>query len=439
MMLQSPKAFLITLGGMLTALLAMAVVAVLWLNVRGEDALPAAEDAFTTTPALVVRGEYLARAGNCAACHTARGGVPFAGGRAIETPFGTVYGGNLTPDPATGLGRWTASEFWRALHNGRSRDGRLLAPVFPYTNFTQVTRDDSDALFAFLRSLPPVVQAPVSGSLRFPYNTQAALAVWRALYFSPRMPTDAHQEEATRSPEWRRGAYLVRGLGHCNACHASRNALGATSGSGPLEFGGGLIPMQGWYAPSLSSAEEAGVADWPVQEVVSLLQHGVSGQASALGPMAEVVFRSTQHLSAADLKAMAVFLKSLPPTPPAASRRSATVNVDLAKGRKLYEKQCADCHGLQGEGAVRERLPGGPLAYPALAGNRAVTMAASTNLVRVIRSGGIAPATVGNPRPYSMPPFDLGAEDLAAVVSYIRSSWGNQAAPVSAAEVLGAQ
>jgi mono/diheme cytochrome c family protein len=292
--------------------------------------------------------------------------------------------------------------------------------------------------------------------LRFPYNTQAALAVWRALFFTPGADKP-EPNNSNRSAQWQRGAYLVRGLGHCNACHASRNAMGATmdSISGSTEFGGGLLPMQGWYAPSLNAAAEAGVAGWSVQQVVDLLKNGVVGHdtvdasvnasvhASVLGPMAEVVYRSTQHLTDADLQAMAVFLKDLPQSAPASSeaaatdRRSSVATVDMAKGQKLYEQHCVDCHGAQGAGGRLAGLTTGPLAYPALAGNRAVTMASSTNLVRIVRSGGLPPATVGNPRPFSMPPFDLSPEDLAVVVSYIRQAWGNHAAPITAAEVQG--
>ncbi|HET7795729.1 MAG TPA: cytochrome c, partial [Rhizobacter sp.] len=290
------------------AVLLLLGAAVLALNFRGEDPIDEASAPASATPERVARGAYLARAGNCMGCHTERGGEPYAGGRGIDTPFGTVYASNLTPDPATGIGTWSADHFWRALHNGRSRDGRLLYPVFPYTNYTVVTRPDADAIYAYLRSLKPVAQPNRTHGLSFPFNTQAALAVWRALYFKPgEQPADT-----TQSADWNRGAYLVQGLGHCNACHGSRNALGATAG--PLDLGGGLIPMQNWYAPSLSDPREAGVADWPLPDIAQLLKTGVSPRASVLGPMAEVVGRSTQHLSEADLNAIAVYLKALPPS-----------------------------------------------------------------------------------------------------------------------------
>lgn len=394
------------------------VMLVLFLNFRGEDKI---HDAPPLTPPAgdsVARGAYLVRAGNCMTCHTERGGAPFAGGRAIDTPFGTVYAGNLTPHKS-GIGEWSPDHFWRALHNGRSRDGRLLYPAFPYPNYTRVTRADADAMYDYLRSVPPVDRANTPHRLRWPYRTQSALAVWRALYFSP----GDHEEDRAQSAQWNRGAYLVRGLGHCGACHTSRNALGASSDM--MDLSGGLIPMQNWYAPSLASAAEAGVADWEPAQVVRLLQTGVAPRGTVLGPMAEVVLQSTQHLAPADLEAMAVYLKGLPqsaPRPPSQGSSSPRV---AERGAKLYEQHCVQCHGDQGQG-----VPG---AYPPLAGNRAVTLPVTANLVQVVLGGGFPPATGGNPRPYGMPPYAtvLSDADVAAVISHIRGAWGNGAAPVS--------
>lgn len=420
------------------AVLGALVAVVVALNLRGEGDLSAEIAAAQPTtqgasqPAsaeLLARGAYLARAGNCMACHTARGGEPYAGGRGIDTPFGTVYSSNLTPDEQTGLGRWSAPAFWRAMHHGRSADGRLLVPAFPYTSTTQVSRADSDAIYAYLRSLPPVAQPARPHDLRFPFNTQAALAVWRALYFR----AGEFQPDAARSAEWNRGAYLVQGLGHCNACHAHRNALGGTAG--PLDLGGGLIPVQNWYAPSLTDAREAGVADWTEAEIVALLKTGVVDRHGALavasGPMGEVVLRSTQHLSDADLGAMAVYLKALgepPATAPAPAEPGSAAAKD-ARGAALYTDHCASCHGERGEG-----VPG---AYPPLAGNRAVTMAVPANLVRIVLEGGFAPATAGNPRPYGMPPFaqTLSNDDVAALLTHLRRSWGNRAEAVAPVDV----
>ena len=422
--------------GLAGSLLCLAAL-VGFLNTRDEPDLTQPAMAAATDSATVQRGAYLARAGNCMTCHTARGGASYAGGRGIVTPFGTVYTSNLTPDNATGIGSWSPAHFWRAMHNGRSKDGRLLYPAFPYNNYTQVTREDSDALLAYLKSLTPVAQANQAHAIRFPYQSQAALAVWRALYFSP----GTYKPDATRNAEWNRGAYLVNGLGHCSACHTARNALGATDG---LNLAGGLIPIQNWYAPSLTSPHEAGAGDWSEQDIVRLLKDGVSPQASVNGPMTEVVLGSTQYLNPQDLSAMAQFLKSLTvAVPPGATNTSAnTSNVAVtaappmaaptataARGAKLYEQHCVQCHGDNGKGV--------PNAYPALAGNRAVLMAQTSNLVQIVLNGGFSPATQGNPRPFGMPPFVLvlGDSDIAAVLTHVRSSWGNQASVVSPLEV----
>ncbi len=420
------KRILWTISSVL-AVLGAAVAVLVTLNLRGEEPLPASET-LQSTPALVARGEYLARVGNCMACHTTQGGVPYAGGRGIDTPFGVVHSSNLTPDKAHGIGSWTSAEFWRAMHHGRSKDGRLLYPAFPYTNYTQVAREDSDAIFAYLQSLPATAQANRDHALRFPYNMQAALAVWRALFFTPGAPS----AEPTQTAEYNRGAYLVNGLGHCTACHTPRNALGATTDA--KAFTGGLIPVQNWYAPALNAAQEAGVKEWATNDVVALLKTGVAPQGSVLGPMAEVVFRSTQYLTDADARAMAVYLQALPQqTPVTPAAPIAPPAAAMARGGKVYEQHCAQCHGDQGQGE--------PGAFPALAGNRAVMLPDPTNLVRVVLQGGYLPATQGNPRPHGMPPFQqlLSDEDVAAVTTFVRNRWGNQAPGVGTIEVYRAR
>lgn len=402
---------------------------VAWLNVRGEAPISADAAPSTGTPGQVARGEYLTKLGNCMTCHTTRGGAPWAGGRGIATPFGTIYAGNLTPDDETGLGRWSAEHFWRAMHHGRSFDGRLLYPAFPYPDTTRVTREDSDALYFYLRTLPPVRQANTPHALQFPYSTQAALAIWRALFFRPA----AFEPDAARSAEWNRGAYLVRGLGHCGACHGGRNFLGATP-EGGQSLAGGLIPMRNWYAPALDSPDQAGVADWPLDDIVALLRDGISPRGSALGPMADVVYRSLQHWRDEDLRATAVFLKSLPPSRSQASGRKPPDPAVRELGAERYERHCADCHGRNGEGV---RSAAGGTLVPPLAGNRVVTMEPPANLIRVIVHGGFLPATAGNPRPFGMPPYGLVLtdEEIAAIASHLRTSWGAEAGGVAAQDV----
>ncbi|BFO55143.1 c-type cytochrome [Acidovorax sacchari] len=416
-------------GMALLAGLAACAVLVAMLNRWGEAPLPQDDGPpGPATPQAISRGEYLARAGNCMACHTEPGGAPFAGGRGIETPFGTVYSTNLTPDPDTGLGRWSDAAFWRALHHGRSRDGRLLYPAFPYPSYTHVTREDADAIHAYLRSLPPVRQAARPHALGFPYGTQAALAVWRALFFRP----GGLAPEPDRPADWNRGRYLVQGLGHCAACHSPRNALGATRDAGALR--GGLIPVQNWYAPALDTVHEAGVADWPVDEVVALLRDGTAPRGTVTGPMAEVVFRSTQYLADADLRAIAAYLRALPApeglAPAASPPPSRPV---MEQGGAVYARHCAQCHGDGGQGR--------PGAFPPLAGNRAVQLESPVNVVRTILQGGYPPVTPGNPRPHGMPPFTqvLGDDDVGAVATFVRNAWGNRAPGVGTIDVYRAR
>jgi mono/diheme cytochrome c family protein len=376
----------------------------------------------------ITRGSYLARAGDCMACHTARGGKPYAGGRAIPTPFGNIFAPNITPDAATGIGSWTSDDFWRALHNGKSKDGGFLYPAFPYTDYTKVTRADSDAIFAYFKTLAPVHQPNREHELRFPYNQRILLAGWRALYFQP----GVYRPDPSQSVEWNRGAYLVQGLGHCSACHTDRNALGASDAKADLA--GGMIPILNWYAPALTSDAQTGLGDWQAQHLADLLKTGVSQRGTASGPMAEVVGESLQHLSDSDIGAMAHYLKSLPktsaPSQPQSVRLSGQdTDAILKAGAKLYEKHCVECHAATGKGI--------PPAYPPLAGNRSLTMDSAVNPIRMVLNGGYPPSTGGNPRPFGMPPYGpiLSDNEVAAVVSYIRNSWGNRAEPVSPVEV----
>ncbi|MCG2584490.1 cytochrome c [Massilia sp. TS11] len=410
---------------MLAGLLAVAILApavIIGLDIvrepgAGTRAAPASSD----SRALVARGAYLARAGNCMACHTSVGGAAYAGGRAIHTPFGDIYASNLTPDAATGLGAWSADDFWRALHNGKGKDGRFLYPAFPYTNTTKVTREDADALYAYLRSLPPVRQATPAPALAFPFNQRLLLPLWRFLYFTP----GEFQPDPARSVAWNRGAYLVQGLGHCNACHTARGALGGSAGR---ELAGGMIPMLGWHAASLT--DRPGLGD--PAELAQLLGSGVSARAAVFGPMAEVVRGSLQYLEAADVQAIASYLVSLPPTQPdlpEAPAMTASLQAALARGAALYKNHCASCHQADGSGAAG--------AYPALAGSRSLREAGATNAVRMVLYGGFPPSTRGNPRPYGMPPFgpNLSDAEVADVVTYVRQQWGVPGVELEARDV----
>jgi len=374
--------------------------------------------------ALIAKGEYLARAGDCIACHTAREGKTFAGGLPMKTPFGTLYTSNITPDPQNGIGTWTADQFYRLMHDGRFPDGGLVYPAMPFGSYTKVTREDSDAIFAYLHSIPPVKQRNRPHELRFPFDNRSLILGWRTLFFKD----GEFKPDASKSAEWNRGAYLVEGLGHCGMCHTAINALGGSSDSQAFE--GGLIPMQFWYAPSLTSNKEAGLGDWSIEEITQYLRTGVASRGAVYGPMAEVVYNSLQYLNDDDIRAMAVYLKTLAQgtTPASASKppSSSESSLLVSFGKSIYDRDCALCHGAEGLGA--------PPHYPSLAGNQSIQMSSAVNAIRMVLNGGFPPGTAGNPRPYGMPPFAqrLSDDEIAAVVSYIRTAWGNRGDPVSA-------
>ncbi len=398
-----------------------AVAAVAWLGLR-EDASHPAGSMAELTAQTVERGAYLARAGNCMGCHTARGGQPYAGGRAIVTPFGTIYASNLTPDKETGIGSWSADDFWRALHNGKGKDGKLLYPAFPFPNYSKVTREDSDALYAYLRSIEPIRRANRDPELDFPFNQRWLLVGWRALYFRP----EVYRSDPAQDVQWNRGAYLVQGLGHCSACHTARNVLGAQSEA----LDGGIIPMLNWYATSLTG--EHGARSWQPPELVAFMKTGVSTKGAASGPMAEVVRESLQHLSNEDLGAMASYIRSLPQDSqraPAQDMPGPEYDRMLKAGAALYEKHCVDCHKADGSGDAPH--------FPPLAGNPSLLVASPVNSIRLLLHGGYPPSTAGNPYPYGMPPFGnlLTDEEAAAVLTYVRNAWGNKAAPVSSDQI----
>lgn len=403
-------------------------------------------DAQAPSKAQVERGQYLARVGNCVFCHTAPAGALLAGGRAIQTPFGTVHTSNLTPDPEHGLGRWTQDNFWQALHLGLGPQGRRLSPAFPYTSYSRLTRADADALWAFLQSVPAVPRPKTEASMVWPFGTQAALGLWRAMYFRPFQTANEDGAPTGADPvAWTRGRYLVEGLGHCQECHSPRDALGglreATRGTG------GVMPGLPWYAPSLRDAAQAGTTD--AQALQSFLQTGVGAGRFAAGPMAEVVLHGTQYLNDQDARAMAVYLQSLVKNQvgvamlhadanantgqtagsSSSSSSNAITNPSQAKGADIYKNNCAQCHGDQGQGRAG--------IYPAMAGNRALLMDRPNNAVLSVLYGGFAPSTQGHARPFGMPPFmlELSNAQIAQVLSYTRSAWGNQAAPISELQV----
>jgi mono/diheme cytochrome c family protein len=411
------------LGAVAVAVIGAGVL--LWMRPGALPENPGAAAAPNATTRVITRGEYLARAGDCVACHTMPTGKPFAGGRPMPTPFGALFVPNITPDDETGIGKWTPDDFYRMMHTGVSKDGTLLYPAMPFASYTKVTREDSDAIYAYLMSVPPVKQPNRPHELKFPFNKRDLLLGWRTLYFKQ----GEYVPDKKQSAEWNRGAYLVQGLGHCAMCHTAINVLGGSSESKAFE--GGMIPNQNWYAPSLTSNREAGLGNWDIKDIADLLQVGVSHRGTTYGPMAEVVYNSLQYLTDEDVKAMAVYLKALPQRdsepPPTSQARMVNPSV-METGRKVYATQCTMCHGDEGKGH--------PPAYPPLAGNQSITMSSPVNAIRMVLNGGYPPGTKKNPRPHGMPPFShiLNDDEVAAVVTYIRVAWDNTGTPVAAAQ-----
>ena len=370
-----------------------------------------------SAPSMEQRGAYLAAAGDCISCHTSDGGKPFAGGYRLDTPFGFLLAPNITPDPDTGIGRWTADDFYRALHDGVNRHGQDMYPAMPYTFYTRVTRADSDAIFAYLRTVPAVRNPVDVNHLNFPFNQRWTMAGWRELFFTE----GVYQADPHRSAAWNRGAYLVEGLAHCSACHSPRDLLGGIESK--HQYTGAEI--DGWFAPNLSSNLHVGLGSWTAQEIATYLKTGARpGTTTAFGPMAEVVHNSTSQLSDADLSAMAEYLKSLPPESPLRAARAVPTQ-SQTRGASLYMDHCSACHQAKGRG-----MQG---IFPPLAGNGAVIAGDPGNVLQAVLKG--IPMQNGY---VAMPSFasQLDDQQVADVANYVRTSWGNSGvANATAADV----
>ena len=371
--------------------------------------------------ALVERGRALATAGDCIACHTPVGQQPFSGGRDLKTPFGIIKSANLTPDVATGIGSWSTDDFYRAMHEGRRPDGTYLYPAFPYPYYTRVTRADSDAIFAFMRRLPPTTDAVDRDTLPFPFSIRHAMAGWNALYFTP----GTFKADPVRSAQFNRGAYLTEGLGHCGACHTPLNALGANKASRPYE--GNVI--QGWTAPNITADTRTGIGGWSLDEIVAYLHTGHNTHAAAGGPMAEVVSYSTAAMPEDDLRAIAVYLKERGAAAGAAPAPLSPGNAQMQVGAAIYADTCMACHKADGTGVNG--------LFPRLAGAPVVQQADPTSLVRVVIQGSRSAATRPAPTAPAMPALGwrLSDQQVADVLTFVRNSWGNAAAAVSANDV----
>jgi len=358
----------------------------------------------------VARGEYLATAGNCAACHSAEGGEPFAGGRAVETPFGVLHSPNITPHDPTGIGDYTRAEFVAAMRDGINDDGEPMYPAHPYTFYVQMTDADIDAVWAYLQSLTPVENQVEVNQLEFPYNIRAGLRVWQAAF----LEDERFRPNADRSRMWNRGAYLVEAVAHCGACHTPRNFAYARDEERMLEG----AEIRGWYAPNIAAGDTSVIDAWSVEELVAYLQSGeTSDNETSFGPMDQVVHDSLARLRTEDVRAMAVYLKDARPVRSAQVQGSVSMDyAAIASDERMYITNCSGCHRRDGEG-----VPG---AAPTLVNNSAITTDNPNNVVMSMLQGLPPRAGWGGMPSYAE---HLNDSEIAQIASYVRTAWGNDA------------
>lgn len=378
--------------------------------------------AFAADEQLIERGKYLARAADCVACHSVEGGAEYAGGLPLESPFGTIYGTNITPDKEHGIGNYSADDFYRAVAEGERRDGSNLYPAMPYTSYHLLKREDSDAIYAYLMSLEPIAKPSPQTDLSFPFNLRFGLSFWNMLY------KDSVQLQSAegKSEPWQRGQYLVEVLGHCGECHTPRNAFGALQQDQRLQ---GAV-MLGYEAPSLL-ADDLAARGWNPGDLATFLKYGISAQGSMFNEMYPVFHHSTQYLPKDDHQAMATYL--LGDQPPEA-RKVASVALDkldesAQQGRQHYLNLCAGCHGAAGEGI--------PHVAVAMDGNTTLRLSDSRNLLRVIEDGIKEQQFTGFERMQPMPGFSDTLDDaqLRDLLHYLRQTWGGLEVELSPQQV----
>jgi mono/diheme cytochrome c family protein len=369
----------------------------------------------------IERGRYLAVLGDCAGCHTAPGGAPFAGGLALQTPFGTLVAPNITPDPDTGIGNMTNDDFLATLHEGRGHNGKRLYPAMPYPAYTKMTDDDVLAMRAYFATVAPVNNRVVSNQLPFPLNIRLAMAFWNGLNFT----TGRYQSNPQKSAAWNRGAYIVEGPAHCGTCHTPKTLLGGDKNNVALTG----ATLQGWFAPDITNDTRKGIGGWSTDDLVQYLKTGTNKWTLASGPMAEAVSHSTSKMNDEDILAIATYLKDSGERGVSARPEvAANANV-MHAGSAIYKDSCAACHKDSGQGEAN--------LFPRLAGSALVQSDDPTTLARVVLHGTRAVATAGAPTGPAMPAFDWRLDDaqVAAVLTYIRNNWGNAAEAVSATAI----
>jgi mono/diheme cytochrome c family protein len=378
---------------------------------------PAGVPADLRSADLVTRGKYLTQAADCEVCHTRKGGQPFAGGLAFETPFGVLYSPNITADRETGIGAWTDDDFLRAVHRGIARNGERLYPAFPYASYTLIADDDVRAIKAYLFSLPVVHASAPPNSLRFPFNQRWLMGIWAALYNT----NQRFRPHEDRSPEWNRGAYLAEALAHCGDCHTPRNLAEALDHR--RKFAGTVTA--GWRAYNITADRVSGIGAWSDADIAEYLRSGHAvGHGAAGGPMAEEVDASSSRLTAADLQALVTYLRSIPairtgdlPTPKAVAAADSPKPLQAdsdPRGREIFAGACTSCHGWNGVSALN--------SYATLTGDRAVNDPSATNVVQIVLSGEHRASDL-----VFMPAFGAAYSDteIAAVANYVTARFGS--------------
>jgi mono/diheme cytochrome c family protein len=394
--------------------------------VLGAVILPVVARAGDQDFAKVERGRYLATAADCVACHTIpKAGRPFAGGRPIETPFGNIVSANITPDQDTGIGAWTDQQFENAVRKGRRPDGTRLYPAMPYTAYTKLTHDDVMAIRAYLKTVAPVNNHVDRNTLPFPLNIRTGMRAWNALFFSEgEFKPDSH-----KSAEWNRGAYLVTGPGHCGACHTAKNVLGADKHSEELQGS----RLQGWFAPNITNDNVTGLGTWSVDDLVAFLKTGHNRITAATGPMAEEIEHASSKMTDDDLKAIAVYLKSMPGSNTETHPAVASSDPAMRAGQAIYRDQCAACHMIDGKGVSQ--------LFPSLADASMLRSTDPRSAIRLVLRGVRSVATKEEPTAPGMPAFGrmLKDDEIAAVLTYARNTWGRPAPAVAGSDVADAR
>jgi len=379
---------------------------------------------------LVERGQYLTRAADCVACHTAKGGEPFAGGLAFASPFGTLYSTNITPDRKTGIGDYTDADWRRVIHKGVARNGTRLYPAMPYASYTYMTDEDALAIKAYLFSLPPVEAPRAANTLSFPFNQRWLMIFWSAMFNSD----ERFEPHTERSAEWNRGAYLAEAMAHCGECHTPRTL--AFSLDNRHKFAG--TKQAGWVAYNISSDKETGIGEWKPEEIAQYVGTGhAAGRGTANGPMGEAVEFSLRYLTPADVSAIATYVATVPAVKgkkqpsvkkePAPADHSAGVAAMVdPRGKEVYEGACASCHGWSGLSPI--------LDYANLVGARAVNDPTATNLVQIVLNGNSRENAHGS---LYMPDFGSSYSDteVAAVANYVTARFGSAPSGLTASKV----